>query len=297
MIIYKVSNLVNGKVYIGKTSRGMEQRKKEHLNESSKNKNNIVFHKAIRKYGINSFKWEIIDSATNEEELNKKEQYWISIYNSYIQDKQSNGYNMSLGGEGQLGFKQSKEHIRKSSDTRKRNGSARGSNSGSTNFSEYDVMQIKELLKNNVSITEISKKYNVSHSCISNIKTGKTWTHVGEDISYINFNGNAKLSENEIKQIKQLLKENNLTQKEIANLFNVDHSTVNKISIGKIWKNIGGEISLNKNKRLTEKEVIEIKLLLRGRELNIIEIAELFNTSHSNISQIKSGKTWKHIGI
>lgn len=90
MLIYKATNIVNGKVYIGQTVKTLEERKAGHI-ESSKNPV-FRFHKAIARYGIDNFKWEVIDTATSIDELNQKEGYWIEFYNSY-----RNGYNGTKG--------------------------------------------------------------------------------------------------------------------------------------------------------------------------------------------------------
>ena len=92
--IYKITNLFNGKIYIGQTSQTINQRWKEHLKDSKNPK--YPLHKAIHKYGIENFKIEEIE-ACEIENLNEREIYWISFYNSY---KGSNGYNATLGGEG-----------------------------------------------------------------------------------------------------------------------------------------------------------------------------------------------------
>lgn len=97
-IIYKITNLVNGKVYIGQTIRSIEERKRQHLLDAD-NGCEFILHKAIRKYKKESFNWTIIDSSYSREELNDKEVFWIVFYNSYSKEKQSNGYNMTKGGE------------------------------------------------------------------------------------------------------------------------------------------------------------------------------------------------------
>lgn len=93
-IIYKITNKLNGKVYIGKTTKTIEERKFEH--ERKINVRGQVIYQAFRKYGLDSFDWDVIDSANDEDSLNRKEMYWISHYNSYGHD----GYNMTIGGEG-----------------------------------------------------------------------------------------------------------------------------------------------------------------------------------------------------
>ena len=88
MWIYKITNIQNNKVYIGQTIRPVKDRFHRHINDALNNNLDTHFARAIRKYGKDSFIIEIIDEATNQIELNQKEQYWIQYYDS-IQD----GYN------------------------------------------------------------------------------------------------------------------------------------------------------------------------------------------------------------
>ena len=88
MWIYKITNIQNNKVYIGQTIRPIEQRFKRHLNDALHNILDTHLARAIRKYGKDSFIIEEIDTAETQDELNKKEQYWIRYYNS-VED----GYN------------------------------------------------------------------------------------------------------------------------------------------------------------------------------------------------------------
>ena len=97
MIIYKVTNKVNGKQYIGRTVKKINVRWNEHAcNASSdKEKDQSILHKALRKYGKENFSIEQIDSANSIEELNQKEIYWIEKLNTRVV-----GYNLTAGGEG-----------------------------------------------------------------------------------------------------------------------------------------------------------------------------------------------------
>lgn len=95
MIIYKATNKINNKVYIGQTHKTLEERMRRHKNDSKKQ--NSYFYRAIRKYGWENFIWEIIDTANTDEELNEKEQYWIKFYNS--SDNKNKGYNSTSGAD------------------------------------------------------------------------------------------------------------------------------------------------------------------------------------------------------
>ena len=102
MIIYLVTNLINQMKYVGQTTRTLKQRKSSHLS-SSKKGSTYYLHRAIRKYGAENFKWEVIYNAASEEELNEKETYFIKEYNTNSQD----GYNLTEGGRGIRGWKHS----------------------------------------------------------------------------------------------------------------------------------------------------------------------------------------------
>ena len=93
MIIYKITNKVNNKVYIGKTIRSLESRFKRHLIDALSL--DTHFARAIRQYGNDAFEAIQIDSATTEAELNLKEQYWIDYYKAI-----DTGYNTAMGGIG-----------------------------------------------------------------------------------------------------------------------------------------------------------------------------------------------------
>lgn len=82
MYIYKITNLINGKIYIGQSIRDIHQRFSRHINDALNNKLDTHFARAIRKYGENNFVIELIDSAETQDELNQKEQYWIRYYDS-----------------------------------------------------------------------------------------------------------------------------------------------------------------------------------------------------------------------
>ena len=87
MIVYKTTNLVNNKIYIGKS----KYNRKSYLGSG------LILKKAIKKYGKENFKKEIIEKCKTDFEVNKKEKYWIKHYNS---TNRTIGYNIHTGGQG-----------------------------------------------------------------------------------------------------------------------------------------------------------------------------------------------------
>ena len=94
MIIYRVTNTVNGKIYIGKTKFTLSKRRSIH----ERSRKNFLFARAIRKYGKENFKWEVLEKdIDNEENLCRLEKHYIWFYKA---SKKEFGYNLTDGGEG-----------------------------------------------------------------------------------------------------------------------------------------------------------------------------------------------------
>lgn len=101
--IYKIVNQINQKIYVGKTTEkrptdrySQHRYLARHLDQDT---SNSYIHKAMAKYGLENFKFEIIEKV-DDSILNEKECYWIATLNTYI----PNGYNLTKGGEGTVGF-------------------------------------------------------------------------------------------------------------------------------------------------------------------------------------------------
>lgn len=110
IIIYKATNIVNSKVYIGQTTNTLEYRKRQHFSETkSKKKKNTYFHNAIAKYGADSFVFITIDTATSISQLNLKEEFWIEFYRS---NNKEYGYNLDSGGKNCKKSNSTKELLR-----------------------------------------------------------------------------------------------------------------------------------------------------------------------------------------
>lgn len=94
---YKITNKVNGKSYIGKTTKTVQERWKEHLKEVGKERcANRPLYRSIKKYGASSFIVETLEEVPLEH-LSKREIYWIEHFHTY-----GNGYNATLGGDGKI---------------------------------------------------------------------------------------------------------------------------------------------------------------------------------------------------
>lgn len=141
--IYKITNKINNKSYIGQ-SKNIKYRWKNEKNDaynSNSESYNYPLSRAFRKYGLNNFTFEVLEEC-NIEDLDKREQYYIDLFDSI-----QNGYN-------QVNVTQ-----------------------GGTNLEPAIVEQIRQelLFNKNDSTEKIGQKYNVSGRTIRSINTGETW--------------------------------------------------------------------------------------------------------------------------
>lgn len=108
MVVYKVTNLVNGKIYIGATIRPLHVRWRCHRYDKN------VLGPEIRAYGIDSFKIEEIYRATSLDDMYEKEKHLIQVFQSF----EPHGYNRLLGGK--KGVQKTEASRRRHSDSQKR---------------------------------------------------------------------------------------------------------------------------------------------------------------------------------
>lgn len=99
--IYKITNQINGKVYIGKTTEpNVQERWKQHQRDRKRDKyKDRPFYRALNKYGPENFSIEEIERC-DISILEEREIYWINCYRSYVGWGDCNGYNATTGGDG-----------------------------------------------------------------------------------------------------------------------------------------------------------------------------------------------------
>lgn len=174
MIIYKATNKLNGKMYIGQTIRTLEVRMAEHARHSKS-----PFDKAIQKYGLENFEVEVIDTADTIEELNQKEIYWIKYYNTYEGD----GYNSCLGGENTTGFHHREESKAKMSEAKRRMYNGADNPFYSKRHSEETCRRFSEQRKGR-KLTEEWKQHisegSIAKVKVRNIETGEIFNSIRE---------------------------------------------------------------------------------------------------------------------
>ncbi len=109
-VIYKITNKLNGRNYVGQTTKSIKERFNQHAN----NKKSHI-GRAIIKYGVKKFSIEVLEDCETQEQLNEREIFWIAKINC----KHPNGYNQTDGGEGTLGFSHTTETRKLQAELRK----------------------------------------------------------------------------------------------------------------------------------------------------------------------------------
>lgn len=104
MIIYLITNIINGKKYVGQHCGTRDSRWKQHLAAALKLEDPKPLYAAMRKYGVENFKYEVLEELgkdANEKLLDDREKHFIKEYNTFIGN--GRGYNLTLGGDGTIG--------------------------------------------------------------------------------------------------------------------------------------------------------------------------------------------------
>lgn len=192
--IYKITNLINGKCYIGQ-SVNIKQRWTTHLKDAfweNGPEYNYPLYQAFRKYGVANFSFEVLEECSKDA-LNEREIFYIAKYNAY-----SKGYNQNAGGN-------SNPHPQK--------------------LTQEQVLQIIILLKTtNKTSEEIAYQFNVSGATIRNIHLGTIWHQPNE--SYPIRDRTTKQSQNTCAKCGANILSTSIYCKKCSNLVNPRYKKV-----------------------------------------------------------------------
>lgn len=283
--IYKITNTINNKIYIGK-SVNIKERWQQHLFDAfcseekwqaNKRKEQTPIHKALRKYGKDAFTWEIIEECSKDE-LNQKEIFWINYYNSF-----HNGYNMTKGGDGYS------------------NGG--GENAPNAKITQQQSMLIKQKLKERWTAQQIQQLIpEATNGIISSINYGKTWFDEDETYPISIDNGHRIWSDEEALQIKQEYA-NGATISELAKKYNVMLGTISDLVKGKSYTNLP-IIKRNvewqrvaKNRKFTDEEVLKYRELAKTQSMLSIFNTYKPNCNYAAFRNMIKGVTYKNVGL
>lgn len=194
--IYKITNLINNKIYIGqavdirvrfKTHEKYDTPEKFNGSLTFEQQKNMPIHQAIMKYGLENFFFEIIEECA-ENELDEKEKYWINFYNCKV----PNGYNIKDGGkDGASNLKGEECYL--------------------TQYKKEDIDEVKKLLlqgKKPVDIIKIFPSIDIGN--IYAINSGKIWKDNNLTYPLNGLKGNRKYNSEVYLEIKEIF--NNISE-------------------------------------------------------------------------------------
>lgn len=302
--IYKITNNKSGKAYIGQSSQP-EIRWNQHIKCSKQ-----VVGKAIQKYGVENFKFEILEWAEN---FNEREKFWIAKYNTF-----QSGYNQTVGGEGvckisDYVLKRVKKEIKEGESFGKiskdfnvslntigliNNGKAYHSpeeiyplfKKTNPNLTKIEVQSIEAEIESAESLKSLAEKMNLSHSLISLINKGEhKYSSIDKVFPILTYHN--LLSAQKVKEVENLLKETKLAFAEIALEIGIEREVVGKINKGQHTNSSNKNQTIRKRNTLaTREEVVLIEeALIKTKKLKK-EIAKDFNRSDGFIKNINQGK-------
>lgn len=293
--IYKITNRVNNKVYIGQTRFSVEQRFKQHIKNYTKEHRNQPLYLAFAKYGIENFSVEPIEEIDTSK-LDEREIYWIAKYDSF-----NNGYNATIGGKGGrlIYWTDSQyEEIR----TLYLSGFTSKKIAELFNCSSWTIIQILKSLRvkikgnpldmnnfekqefiksynNGTSIKELARQYNTSFSVIKNFLI-KNNVDLRVHSELVN---NEELQENLVKEFL-----NNVTFKDLELKYHTDIRTIKRILTihGINYKNIRSSGKTKGRFWLTDSQCLEVIEQYCAKNLSIQDIAKNFEINISTIYEL-----------
>ena len=257
--IYKYTNLINNKKYIGQTN-NFKRRVREHkscsFNPKSVNYDDKI-HQAIRKHGYDNFKIEvveIINDVLDYELVNEREQYWIKEEQSLLTQW---GYNVLEGGK----------------------------NCWRSFLSPADIQNIKNMIKNETPYKIIQQSYPISKTFISDINNGKYFFDDKEIYPLCHY----RISNDIYDALIEDLIKPELTFKELALRYGLGESTIKKFNYGTLQPGYyKGEYPIRKITPQEYKRLL-IKDYLLNTNYSKKEIVALTGTSDETVRRINIG--------
>lgn len=259
--IYKITNLLNGKVYIGQ-SKDIYVRYNQHHKYEYKNESRADFHlyQAFKKYGLDNFSIEVVELCP-QNELNDKEIYWIEYYDSFKQ-----GYNMTAGGSNLSPSIHSAEVEQKRKQTREKTQALVGENHPRAKLTNEEVLNIRQRYSMGENIQSIYQDYKNIYENIGTfqqIVLGKHYSEVGNIPTALEKKmANSKFTAEDIIEMRRLYYTENITQAALARQYNISQSSVkdivNRVSYKEVIDNIPNQ-RIRKSYRLTAEQVRDIR--------------------------------------
>lgn len=278
MAIYGIYCTANEKIYVGQTV-NLRKRIRQHKRKLADGRHeNIHMQRAYYKYGSRSFVCYLLERITDRSILTDRELYWVNALDSL-----NSGFNiLSPIDSGNCG-------------------------EGNPNsvIDENIATEIIDFLYQKKTNVEIAGMFDIPTEIVSSIRSRRAWTHIKPHIVNLPVSpSNYKLSRGDVARIKNLLSRSIKTQGEIAEEYNVRVATISKILYKHSWVNVASSIKMKPpvmyrdkpRAKLTEQDVIKIKVDLASNVLTHQQISDKYDISIGVVSGIKQGNYWADVG-
>lgn len=301
MQIYKTTNLINGKIYIGQDSN----------NNPNYYGSGININRSILKYGKENFKKEILEEGIKKQkELNFLEEFWIEFFNS---TNNKIGYNISKVALGlHKGFKHTKERNLKISIKAKNRKYLKKRNLKisiklkNRIYSKETIQKMSkpkhtEEFKRKIGFLHKNNKYLLGFKYSEESKQKMSNSHIGKTFtkSHCQKISEGKLiySKQQIEEVIKLLNNTNLIHKEIGNRVKIKVGTIDEIKQNRSYYNKYYNLYYDKNfnhprnLKYSKQQIEQVINLLKNSNLMQKEIKNQLNINIDVISQIKLNKS------
>lgn len=224
-IIYCFTNKINNKKYIGQSINDDNGRYNNHIYSTTHEKSceyNSPLHRAIRKYGQDNFKYEVLAKNINDIEiLNGLEIYYIKECNSKI----PNGYNIEDGGKNSAKPKTLEQKIKLTWSQAK--------------LSEEEIIDLRKAYLNKESPKQIyDEKYKdrLHYNSFLNIWSGRRYKNIMPEV--LETGRHTKMNLEKANEIREIYQKEKVSYQSLATKFGVSKSTVADIISNRTWKNV-----------------------------------------------------------
>lgn len=220
-VIYCYTNVENNKKYIGQTI-NPEQRKKQHKSSAFNEKDysyNTPFHRAIRKYGLDNFIYEILAETPDMETLNELEIFFINKYQTQI----PNGYNIESGGKNAPRPKTVEQKIKLTW--------------AQAELSESEIIELRKAYARKESPKKIYDEFykdRLHYNSFLNIWSGRRYGNIMPDL--LEKGRHTKLNWDIVNSIREDREKEKMSYNELAEKYNISKSTIADIIKQRTWK-------------------------------------------------------------
>jgi group I intron endonuclease len=301
--IYRIINIKNTKCYIGKSTK-IQKRRTGHFGDLKRNDHhNGHLQTAWNKYGEESFIFEVLEECPKED-LTERENFWVLHFRS---NEREFGYNIEIPAESPIVSNETRSKMRKNRIGRHldektiKKLSERNTGKGNPFYGKKHTKEVIEKMANSkrgkhltdehkqLLSSAISKEKHYlygKHPSIT-VREKQSTAHSGEKSS------TAKLSWEQVREIREKYATGQYLQKEIADMYNMSRAAIGGIVLNWYWKDTGYTYTKKRCRKLTEEETLEIYMKYHSGEYTQTQLMKEYHKGFPYIHKIVTNKNFE----